>query len=131
MPRILQYKYNHWAWNYLRTKVICNNLKLLKCISFQLCVDGNPRQGNCPGICAALHDCGSCTVQGQGADLTHSNNIGLFQNEKCAWCVKESQCQRLSGMFQSHSWYFSCETGKFHSTRKHNNLSVFMCIGSI
>ncbi len=41
--------------------------------------------------------CGTCAVQGQGADLSQSSLVGLFHNEKCAWCVKEAQCQRLSG----------------------------------
>ena len=62
----------------------------------------------CPGICAALRDCGSCTVQGQGAVNTSLTTVqgqgavdtslaGVWRNERCAWCVKEAQCQKITG----------------------------------
>ena len=53
--------------------------------------------GSCPGVCDALHDCASCVVQGQGAQIPTSATGTLWHNEKCAWCVKEATCQKLDG----------------------------------
>ncbi|XP_067662212.1 multiple epidermal growth factor-like domains protein 8 [Haliotis asinina] len=48
---------------------------------------------SCPGICRALHSCGSCASQGRGVDVINSSRLSVY-NEKCMWCVKEAQCQK-------------------------------------
>ena len=67
------------------------------CLYLQECGRPDMRLGRCPGLCPALQDCGSCTVQGQGASIRDTTPARLWQAEKCAWCVKEEQCQTLEG----------------------------------
>ena len=62
----------------------------------QLCMQGSVKRSVCPGVCAGLLDCGSCTIQGQGG-IPHSGPTGLTQPAQCAWCVKEAQCQKREG----------------------------------
>ena len=62
----------------------------------QLCMQGSVKRSVCPGVCAGLLDCGSCTIQGQGG-VPHSGPTGLTQTAECAWCVKEAQCQKREG----------------------------------
>ncbi|XP_023931409.1 multiple epidermal growth factor-like domains protein 8 isoform X3 [Lingula anatina] len=47
----------------------------------------------CLGICYALQDCGSCTVQGQPPNTTQTER---YLKDQCAWCVKESVCQKVT-----------------------------------
>ena len=65
-------------------------------IVLQLC-EGSYSKGYCPGICQALHDCGSCVVQGSGAQMHGSSLVGLTHNQQCSWCAKEGKCQPLEG----------------------------------
>ena len=58
---------------------------------------GDYRPGKCQGVCHTLQDCGSCTVQGQGASVLDPRLKDLWHSKKCAWCVKEGTCQVLDG----------------------------------
>ena len=50
--------------------------------------------GACPGVCTVLGSCGACAVHGRGGARRP------MTGEACAWCVKEAQCQKESGMWE-------------------------------
>lgn len=96
-------------WKQQGCDILCVMLPWL-----QICLERSHSEllSSCPGICQALHSCGSCASQGRGVDVTNSPRLHVY-NEKCMWCVKEAQCQKQTGNMASSvhlsawSWQFS------------------------
>lgn len=67
---------------------------------FQMCQNGDlaASKFHCHGICSLLKTCQSCLSQGQGVKLTSSSPRRRFYQDECSWCVKNSTCQRKSGI---------------------------------